>query len=179
MIILVMGVSGSGKTTIGKALAADLGWKFYDADDYHSAQAVVKMRNRVPLTDLDRAPWLERLHKAISSWLKAGEDAVLACSALKASYRTQLYSEGDPVKIAFLHISHELAAERVNRRSQSHSHFAPVELLESQFATLEEPDAGHAFVVNMDEAGSVQQTVSLIEAGLGLVPSKTDRTQSG
>ncbi len=179
MIILVMGVSGSGKTTIGKALAADLGWKFYDADDYHSAQAVVKMRNRVPLTDEDRAPWLERLHKAISSWLKAGEDAVLACSALKANYRTQLYSEGDPVKIAFLHISHELAAERVNRRSASHSHFAPVELLDSQFATLEEPDAERAFIVDVDKAESVQQVVHLIEVGLGLASAKPDGSQPG
>src|ERR1035438_10634917 len=85
-----MGVAGAGKTTVGQLLASKLGWDFADADDYHSATSIEKMRNGIPLTDADRAPWLEALRALISGWIGAGKNAVLACSALKRTYRDQL-----------------------------------------------------------------------------------------
>src|ERR1700691_4834666 len=95
VVILLMGVAGAGKTTGGKLLASQLGWEFADADDYHSATNVEKMRHGIPLTDADRAPWLEALRVLISSWLAMGKNAVLACSALKQSYRDILQVSPD------------------------------------------------------------------------------------
>src|SRR5581483_2263579 len=101
MIVLLMGVTGAGKTTIGQALARELHWRFADADSFHSAANVAKMRAGVPLTDADRAPWLSALHDAIAAWLAAGENVVLACSALKVSYRALLLVSPE-VKLVYL-----------------------------------------------------------------------------
>jgi gluconokinase len=135
MIILITGVSGVGKTTVGQALARELHWRFADADEYHSPANIAKMHAGIPLTDEDRAPWLQSLHSAIVKWLTAGENVVLACSALKASYRTLLMVSSD-VKLVYLRASEELIAGRLAAR---HGHYMDPHLLHSQFLTLEEP----------------------------------------
>ena len=135
MIILIMGVAGAGKTTVGRALADQMHWGFADADDYHSPANVAKMHAGIALTDEDRAPWLQALRRAIQSWLTAGENVVLACSALKASYRDILVV-GPDVKLVYLQISRELAAARMATRQ---GHYMNPSLLRSQFETLEEP----------------------------------------
>ena len=135
MIILIMGVTGAGKTTMGRALAESLHWRFVDADDYHSPANVAKMHAGIALTDEDRAPWLQSLRAAILGWLAAGEHIVLACSALKASYRDILVVSPH-VKLVYLQISEELAATRLAAR---HGHYMNPTLLRSQFETLQEP----------------------------------------
>ena len=135
MIILLMGVAGAGKTTVGKLLAAQLGWEFADADDYHSAANVEKMRHGIPLTDSDRAPWLEALRALISNWLTAHKNAVLACSALKQSYRDILRVSPE-VCIVYLRVSAEVLHQRLRER---HGHFMTEAMLQSQLADLEEP----------------------------------------
>jgi gluconokinase len=160
MILLLMGVTGAGKTTVGRALAGELHWRFADADDYHSSGNIAKMHAGVPLTDADRAPWLQALHDAIAAWIRANENVVLACSALKASYReTLVVSPG--VKLIYLRASPELIAARVAARTGSYMN---PQLVPSQFATLEEPQ--NALVV--DASGTVQQIVSQIRSALGL-----------
>src|SRR5688572_18377385 len=109
MVVILFGVTGAGKTVVGRMLAADLGWTFYDADDFHSAASVEKMRSGVPLDDADRGPWLERLRAQIETSLTAGENAVLACSALKNAYREFLRVSGD-VKLVHLNGDFELIA---------------------------------------------------------------------
>src|SRR5277367_6439266 len=113
MVILLMGVTGSGKTAVGMALAEVLGWRFIDADDFHSPANVAKMRAGIPLNDDDRAPWLAALHVAIENWLRSKTDVVLACSALKQSYRDQLMFSPD-VRLVYLHGSYELIAQRLS-----------------------------------------------------------------
>ena len=135
MIILVMGVSGVGKTTIGQALARQLGWPFADADDFHPAANVAKMREGIPLTDADRAPWLQSLQAAIQRWLTAHESVVLACSGLKQAYREQLVI-ARAVKLVFLHTDFSVIAERMADRQ---GHYMNPKLLESQFDALEVP----------------------------------------
>ena len=144
MIILLMGVSGVGKTTVGQALAKDLGCRFADADDYHPAANIAKMHAGIALTDEDRAPWLEALHQAIVAWLAAGENVVLACSALKAAYRQQLLVSPE-VKLVYLRGSMELITARLASRS---GHYMNPHLLRSQFDTLEEP--ANALIIPAD-----------------------------
>jgi gluconokinase len=136
VIVIIFGVSGAGKTTIGKLLAAQLGWQFYEADDFHPRSNIEKMRRGRPLTDEDRWPWLERLREQIALSLSAKENAVLACSALKRAYREHLRVSGD-VKFVFLRGDYALIAERLRHRR---GHFMNPELLRSQFADLEEPE---------------------------------------
>jgi gluconokinase len=136
MLIVLMGVAGSGKTTVGRMLAEDLGWTFYDADDFHSRTNVEKMSHAVPLDDEDRRPWLEHLRELIKECLSLGRDAVLACSALKDSYREYLLVD-ERVKLAYLKADHALILERLTDRS---THFMKPRMLDSQFAALEEPD---------------------------------------
>jgi gluconokinase len=136
MVIVVMGVAASGKTTVGHMLAEDLGWTFYDADDFHSRASVEKMSRGVPLDDEDRRPWLERLRELIVECLSLGRDAVLACSALKESYRERLLVD-ERVRVAYLEADRELIRERLTERSE---HFMKAGMLESQFAALEEPE---------------------------------------
>ena len=160
MIILLMGVTGAGKTTVGRALAAELHWRFADADDYHSAANVAKMHAGIPLTDDDRAPWLQSLHDAIAGWIRAGENAVLACSALKASYRDILVT-GPEVKLVYLRADEALIAARVAARIGSYMN---PDLVPSQFATLEEPR--DAVVIDADEG--VEASVWRIRRALGI-----------
>lgn len=135
MVVIVMGTTGSGKTTIGTLLAKRLAWEFADADDFHPAANVEKMRLGVPLTDADRAPWLNSLHAKIVAWNAGGQSAVLACSALKQQYRDVL-SAGAGVKFVYLKGSYELFSQRVLARK---GHFAKQDLIASQFRDLEEP----------------------------------------
>ncbi len=130
-----MGVTGAGKSTVGQLLARELGWQFFDADDYHPAANIEKIRQGTPLNDDDRRPWLDRLYRAISEWASAGKNAVLACSALKQSYRKQLQVSAD-VMFVYLKGSASVIAERLRGR---HGHFAGEQILAGQFADLEEP----------------------------------------
>lgn len=156
-----MGVSGVGKTTIGRRLAADLGWAFYEGDDFHSPENVEKMSRGIPLTDEDRQPWLAALGSLIDGCVKQGEDAVLACSALKSSYRKTL--RGGHHEVVFVHLQADpsVIAERLARRT---GHYAKRSLLESQLATLEEPE--HALEV--DASGTPEEIVQEIRDRLGL-----------
>lgn len=135
MIVLLMGVSGSGKTTVGKLLANNLGWNFEDADEFHSPANIEKMSQGIPLTDEDRAPWLATLASAIRDWLSGSENVILACSALKQKYRDQLLID-QQVKLVYLRGSFELILSRLQQRG---SHYMKAEMLRSQFEALEEP----------------------------------------
>ncbi|NJL46780.1 MAG: gluconokinase [Leptolyngbyaceae cyanobacterium SM2_5_2] len=137
MIIVLMGVSGVGKTTIGKLLAAALKIPFYDGDDFHSENNIAKMSRGEPLTDNDRALWLASLRNLIQQLLAKHESAIIACSALKASYRQQLQVDPDQVMFVYLKGSYELIQQRLNRRQ---GHFMNPQLLASQFTLLEEPE---------------------------------------
>jgi gluconokinase len=141
--IIVMGVSGSGKTSVGKSLAEQLGWDFYDADDFHPPENIAKMASGIALNDSDRAPWLASLHDLISSTLKAGRRGVLACSALKERYRQQLLDSNPDVQIVYLKGTYDLIWSRMSKRSD---HYMKPQMLQSQFETLEEPD--HALTVS-------------------------------
>jgi gluconokinase len=135
MVVVLMGVAGSGKTTIGRGLAQELGWRFYDADDFHPRANVEKMARGLPLDDDDRLPWLETLRDLIARCLDRGEDAVLACSALKESYRERLLFD-ERVELFYLKGDYKLIEERLERRTK---HYMKPAMLESQFAALEEP----------------------------------------
>ena len=136
MIVIVFGVSGAGKTMIGKLLAQELGWRFYEADDFHSRANIERMRSGLPLADEDRWPWLNLLREQITHSLTAKENAVLACSALKRAYRERL-RVSDDVKFVFLRGNYALIERQLRRRR---GHFMNPALLQSQFADLEEPE---------------------------------------
>ena len=136
MVIILMGVTGSGKTTVGEELCKDLGWAYYDADDFHPEANVQKMAQGTPLTDEDRWPWLETLAAEIGGWLAAEGGAILGCSALKQSYRDILVGGRDNVRIVHLNGQKSLIAHRLQSRV---GHYMPASLLDSQFETLEEP----------------------------------------
>ncbi len=146
MVIVIMGASGAGKTTVGRRLAEVLGWRFIDADALHSPGNVMKMRGGLPLTDADRAPWLEQVRAAIADAIADGRGAVVACSALRARYRAVLSDIPGDVRFVHLDASPDLLRDRVARRVD---HFAPVELVASQLATLEQPDG--ALVLDASE----------------------------
>jgi gluconokinase len=136
MVLIVMGVTASGKTTVGQQLAEVLGWPFYDGDDFHPEENVDKMRHGVPLTDADRTPWLERLHALIRDTLDRDGHAVIACSALRKSYRATLRGGLTDVRFVYLKVSRHVLQQRIDARRD---HFMPPSLLDSQLRTLEEP----------------------------------------
>ena len=144
-IIVIMGVAGAGKTTIGELLAARLGWTYHDADAFHPPANVAKMRDGTPLTDEDRAPWLTRLNELAKSASGAGRSIIIGCSALKARYRERLAVGVEAMRFVYLKGPQTLIARRMAARR---GHFMPAGLLDSQFAALEEP--ADAIVVSIE-----------------------------
>jgi gluconokinase len=145
-VFVVMGVSGSGKTTVGEALAQKLNVPFYDADDYHPPENVAKMSSGIPLNDADRAPWLDRLHDIISDHIAAGTSAVLTCSALKQAYQDRLRGGHTNVQFVYLDGSFDLIWERMAARE---GHYMKSEMLQSQFEALEQPSEKEAIVISV------------------------------
>lgn len=165
---IVMGVAGSGKSQVGQALAAKLGWDFYDADEFHPPANVEKMRQGIPLDDAARAPWLAALHALISGCLEKNRPGVLACSALKERYRQQLLAGNAGVRLVYLKGSYELILARLQARA---GHFMKPNMLQSQFETLEEPT--EALVV--DIAPTVEEIVETIVSNTQLLTRHRER----
>ncbi len=165
MIVIVAGVSGSGKTTVGKVLADRLAWLFIDGDSLHPAANIAKMKSGVPLTEHDRMPWLHLVADRMDSQLRAGRPAVLACSALKRSYRDLLLSGRPAVRMAFLRIDRDVAAGRLAAR---HGHFFDPTLLDSQFGDLELPGPAEPGVVLVPVLGRPDDIADEIIGRLGL-----------
>jgi gluconokinase len=161
MIVVLMGVTGSGKTTVGKFLARELGWSFCDADDFHPRENVDKMHRGIPLTDADRRPWLAALARRIDEARDRGENLVLACSALKHAYQEYLRHDLDIVKYVYLSGSPELIAQRLAARK---GHFMNPALLQSQFDALEPPE--HA--IQVDVSASPEEIAAEIRRRLAL-----------
>jgi len=160
LIIILMGVSGSGKTTIGKLLAGNLGWDFYDGDDFHSPANIAKMSGGTALTDEDRQPWLQSLRELITRCIDREEPAVIACSALKKSYRIEL-RVNETVRFVYLKGSFAQLEKRLNERQ---NHFMTSELLADQFATLEEPEDA----LKIDVSRPPAEIVSSIRTAFGI-----------
>jgi gluconokinase len=161
MIVLLMGVSGVGKSTVGRALAAHLSWSFHDADDLHSAENVARMASGRPLDDEARFPWLRAVRDLIRTLARDGRNAVVACSALKASYREVLLEDVEAVRVVHLTAPADVLRERVTDRA---GHFMPSSLVESQVAALEPP----ADALTVDATRPVDDVVQQIVDGLDL-----------
>jgi gluconokinase len=159
VIAVVMGVSGSGKSIVGRRVAERLGWVFADGDDFHPQSNVDKMHAGHALTDDDRAPWLHAIREAINGWLARGTDVVLACSALKRSYRSALRTDG--VRFIYLEVDRATLEERLAARKD---HFMPASLLDTQLATLEVPTPDEAVAV--DGSRPLQDVVDRAVAAL-------------
>ena len=164
MIVIVFGVSGAGKTTIGKLLAENLGWHFYEADDFHPRANVEKMHSGRPLTDEDRSPWLKRLCEQITRSLAANENAVLSCSALKRAYRKRLTVSND-VRFVFLRGNYALIEQQLGCRR---GHFMNPSLLRSQFADLEQPGSDED-ALTIELGRTPEELVEKIKTELGLL----------
>ena len=164
MILIVAGASGCGKTTVGALLAGQLGWEFADADDFHPEANVAKMRAGIPLTDADREPWLRSVGRWMDGEIGAGRSAVLACSALKRSYRDLLLDGRPSAVMAFLLVSREELDRRLLART---GHFFPEKLLDSQLATLEPPQPDER-VVTVQAENSPVKTAANVRAALSL-----------
>lgn len=167
-VILVMGVAGSGKSTIGRALAEALGRAFEEGDDHHPAENVAKMSSGIPLTDGDRTPWLESLRLAIDESIGRGEPIVVACSALKQSYREQLFGHND-VTVVYLRGDPDLFRDRLRNRS---GHYMKSEMLDSQIEALEEPK--EAIVIDAE-----QDPESIVDTILGHLIAVSQRQSKG
>lgn len=156
-----MGVSGAGKTTVGKLLALDLGWSFYEGDDFHPRSNVVKMAQGIPLTDDDRQPWLQQIRLLIDDLISSGQNGVIASSALKQVYRNLLVGDEDDVKLVYLKGEYPLILARLEDRQD---HYMKSGLLDSQFLAMEEPDDA----VNMDITWEPEEIVAAVKQALGL-----------
>ncbi|WP_115510008.1 gluconokinase [Xanthomonas arboricola] len=165
LAIVVMGVSGSGKTTIAQALAAHYGYRFLDADDYHSVAARAQMAAGQPLTDAMRLPWVELLAATLRDCVQAGESVVLAFSGLRGTHRQLLRRSGIPIRFVFLHAAPHVIAARLSARA---GHFMPASLLDSQLQTLELP-LEEADVVSVDVDATVAEVVQDAIAQLALI----------
>jgi gluconokinase len=161
MIVVLMGVTGSGKTTVGKMLAKNLGWKFYDADDYHPVANIEKMHRGIPLTDEDRKPWLQTLGRLIDDARDRGENIVLACSALRHAYQEYLRHHLDVVHYVCLCGPEEVIRKRLEARA---GHFMNPTLLPSQFDILEPPQDA----IRVDVRETPEEIVQEIRGRLGL-----------
>lgn len=160
-ILLLMGVAGSGKTTIGRRLAAELGWPYHEADDFHSAANKDKMGRGLPLDDHDRAPWLAAIRAAIDECLAAGRNAVFTCSGLKEKYRRVLMDGAPGVKLVYLACDFEMSLARVGRRR---GHYMKADMVKSQFEALEVP----ADALTLDTKLSPDKIVASIKRELSL-----------
>ena len=160
MIIVVMGISASGKSTLGSALAKSLGWVFLEGDDYHSRANIEKMRSGTPLNDEDRLPWLRSINQALGRLDKDGRNAVLACSALKRNYREILAQDIKQMRYVYLYGNPQLVRERITNRK---GHFMPPELIDSQIAAMEPPQ--NAIRVNIEQP--VETQAELVLQALG------------
>jgi len=164
VIVIVAGVAGSGKTTIGMQLAKRLGWRFADADSFHPAANVAKMRAGIPLTDADRAPWLRAITGWMDGLIAAGQSGVVTCSALKRRYRDDLLDGRPEATMVFLQVDRDELVHRLNHRL---GHFFPEELLDSQLAAVEPPAPGERVVV-VPEHGDAERNAAEIMTRLGL-----------
>jgi gluconokinase len=174
-VVLVTGVAGAGKSTVGARLAADLGWAFVDGDDLHSAGNIAKMAAGVPLDDADRAPWLAAIGRRIDLWAAGGTPGVIASSALKRAYRDGLRAGRPQVELVCLGGDRNLLAKRLAGRI---GHFMPPGMLDSQLATLE-PPAPEERAISVDVALPVERQIADIVAalrarGLSLAPKARD-----
>jgi gluconokinase len=160
VIVLLMGTAGSGKTTVGELLASQLGWEFADGDSFHSPANIEKMSRGLPLNDADRIPWLNSIREAMEQWIVQRRNVVLACSALKKSYRERLQMNSG-VKLVYLKGSYDLLRERLHERK---GHYATEQLLASQFADLEEPTDA----ITIDVARKPEEIVTEIRKQLAL-----------
>jgi len=176
MIVIVAGVSGSGKTTVGALLAGRLGWPFTDGDLLHPAANIAKMAGGVPLTDEDRLPWLQAIGALMDTDIAAGQPAVLACSALRRSYRDLLLAGRPAARMAFLDVARQVAADRLAAR---HGHFFRPALLDSQFAALEPPGADEPRVIVVPVAGRPEEIAGEIVRKLGLAADPSSAGQPG
>jgi gluconokinase len=166
--LVVMGVSGSGKTTVAELLAKQLEWPFMEGDRLHPPVNVEKMRQGIPLTDADRGPWLDRIGEELKGWAAAGKSGVLTCSALKRAYRDRIRSARPDVRFIYIKGSEALIESRVGAR---HHEYMPASLLRSQFDTLEEPGPDEQ-VLTVDAGGSADKEVATVIATLNLAPSR-------
>jgi gluconokinase len=164
MIVVVMGVSGSGKTTVAKLLAETSGWQFQEGDTLHPPANVEKMSAGVPLTDADRLPWLRKIAETIDDWRAHGQSGVVTCSALKRSYRDIIVGDRPDVRLVYLRGSPDLIRRRMAARR---GHFMPAALLDSQFSTLEEPSPDENPIV-VDIGGRPEEIAAEIAGRLGL-----------
>ncbi len=167
-VLVMMGVSGSGKTTIARGVAAQLGWDVIEGDSLHPPANIAKMKAGIPLTDADRWPWLEAIARAIDAVRAAGRSALVACSALKHSYRAILIGDRPDVVLVYLQGSHALIAARIAARK---GHFMPPSLLDSQFADLEEPGPDERPIVLSVAPGPEAIVAAALEAlrGRGVI----------
>ncbi|HUG10044.1 MAG TPA: gluconokinase [Opitutaceae bacterium] len=160
-LLLVAGVSGSGKSTIGSMLASQVGWEFHDGDSYHPPENVAKMRSGMPLDDADRVPWLAAMRAAIEACLRDGRGAVFVASALKEAYRSALCDGLDGIGLVFLHGDFELIRSRMTSRKD---HYMPADLLQSQFDLIEWPRGA----LEVDVRATPEEAVRTIRAHFGM-----------
>lgn len=181
MIVIVAGVSGSGKTTVGALLAGHMHWRFADGDDFHPAANIEKMRAGTPLTDEDRWPWLQAIAAWMDECIAQDESAVIPCSALKRSYRDILLKGRPEAQLIFLLVDREVLAQRLAAR---HGHFFHVELLGSQLDTLEPPQPDEHTVTVVEHradqpADTVTRIIGLLSPDDGGDPGASIRTKTG